>query len=90
MIFNLDFTPLSEMDSKGFFFEKQFLSVELLGVFMPLILIDGAIILTLHILTIIFIISLFDYFGHLWLVTFISAGICVTNKYKIIYSILRK
>ena len=48
MIFNLDFTPLSEMDSKGFFFEKQFLSVELLGVFMPLILIDGAIILILH------------------------------------------
>ena len=45
MIFNLDFTPLSETDSKSLFFKKQYLSVRLLGVFIPLILIDGMFIL---------------------------------------------
>ena len=48
MIFNFDFTPLFETDSKGLFFKKQFLGVGLLGVFTPLILMIGTIILILH------------------------------------------
>ena len=47
MIFNLDFTPLSETDSKGLFFQNLFFGVGLLGVFIALILIGGVIILIL-------------------------------------------
>ena len=45
MIFNFDFTPLFETDSKGLFFKKWFFGVGLLGGFTPLILIDGMFIL---------------------------------------------
>ena len=48
MIFNFDFTPLFETDSKGLFFKKWFLSVGLLGGFTPLILMELSFILILH------------------------------------------
>ena len=47
MIFNFDFTPLSETDSKGLFFQKQFFGVGLLGGFTPLILMELSFILIL-------------------------------------------
>ena len=48
MIFNFDFTPLFETDSKGLFFKKWFFGVGLLGGFTPLILMVGTIILIHH------------------------------------------
>ena len=48
MIFNFDFTPLSEMDSKGLFFQKWFLGVGLLSGFTLLILMELSFILILH------------------------------------------
>ena len=71
MIFNFNFTPLSETDSKPFFLQKQYFSVELLGVFIPLILIEGVIILILHKVSTILMIPTFNIINGFDYLTFV-------------------
>ena len=71
MIFNFDFTPLSETDSKGLFFQNLFLGVGLLGGFTPLILMVGTIILIHHGVSIILINRTFNLFDGLDKIVFV-------------------